>query len=464
MARRAALLLMAVAASGCAINPVVDWNPPLEEKRSGVVPLDTMEGARAYAAAYKQAVHAKARDYAGAQGQLDDTLLFLGVLTVGSLVGKAHRDVPTVLAGLFGATYLSGQQNLGKPRLDVYQSGIGATNCAVAAVAPLNFSTSELSQLARESDALGKRDLPTLAWWLSAARMTFATSNITDASQKSAINSQLDAAAASYQAGLTLLNDTSQLPGRVSAAASGLKGMVDTISAQVDKLASNTIVDPASIPRSLSLLAGIAGSVAPGAGLDTTFTSRINPSSTTTAATNTNNTKLMVNPQFLGSLIRDLGEKPAEAPRPDGAANLSDALANLAAAQARVESKVKYLGGRIAASKVTATEVLRQCGVPDALLAMSIDHPSVPIVIKSSASDAVTQEVTVRGGATNFTARFTKAGGGVDVAPPRAGERTLVIKVPKDAAKGGDLDLVLTVEDSSNPPQRLEAPVKIQKP
>jgi hypothetical protein len=454
LARRGIACMAAAAATGCAINPMVAWTPPQDSPPAAArelpasYPLDTMEGAHAHAQAYKRALHAKAQAYVNAQIQLNDALLGLGLLTAGTLASTAHADVPKTLAFLFGGSYLYGQQNLGKPRLEVYQSGIGATNCAMAAAAPLNFSISELGAIQQASADLAGTDLPALAHWLSASRTLYGNSGITNPSRMEVVDQQLAGAAATYQAGLELLHDTSQLPGRVSAAAAGLKGTVDEIAAAVDKVAGNTVVDPSSIVKSLGTLAGIVGGVAPGAGFDAAFAARAVPAIGGGAD---RTMKSVPGARSGGASVGSTGE-----------VDLGAALAQLGAAQARVEAQVRYVGGRIATSKAFgngAAASLKACGVQvsDAILALRVQPASVEVT--RPAGDAVVAEVHVSGGAKNYTGRFLQAVAGVELIPPRAGEGTFLVKVTKDAPAQ---DLTLRIEDSSNPPQATPVTIRIK--
>jgi hypothetical protein len=437
--------VLALCLGGCAINPMVPWTPPPEPVRPADAPLDSMEGARDYASAYKLALHAKAREYVQQQGQLNDALLGLGLLTTGALASTAHKDVPLALGFLFGGTYLYGQQNLGKPRLDVYQTGIGATNCALAAVAPLNFSMSELAAIQVSSQALAATELPKLGEVLSKARQMYAIRIGPNGTRMPDVDDQLRSAGDTYSAGLQLLHDSSQLPGRVSAAAAGLKRTVDTVAAQVDRLASNTIVDPASVSKSLGGLAAIVGSVAPGAELDKAFLAKVNGRAGGSLGS--------------ASIAEFSTRNPSALPPRD---NLVDVLTDLGRAQAVVDAKVKYLGGRIASSKEFgngAAEALRVCEVKvsDTILALKVEPATVTIT--KPTGDPVTAEIYVSGGAKNYAGRLTQTAAGVELIPPRAGEGTFVVKVTKDAKEG---ELNVRVEDSSNPPQAKMVKVTIQ--
>jgi hypothetical protein len=443
---RVAGISMGLLMTGCAINPLVDWKAPDDQINSG-----PMEDARAYANTYKQALNRKAREYVGAQVQLNNELLGLGLLTVGGLVGRANRDVPLVFSGLFGSTYLYGQQNLGKTRLDVYQSGISATNCAVAAVSPLDFSPKELDAIALQGAKLGGSDIADLAYWLSQSRWLFATAGTYSDEQKKIVNHQLDGAAATYQAGLDLLNDSSQLPGRVNSAAAGLKATVDVIAAETDKLASSTIVDPATVAKSIGGLASIVGSVAPGAGLDATYTSRITPTPQVAASAPTTygrTAKAEIKSRGLPGSDPKLDVSPTISTGID----LSGALANLAKAQAIVDATVKAVGGRIATSKLFgdgASAALKQCGVSDVAVGLTVD--ATTITITGGPSLATVKELGVTGGVKPYVGRIVEpVPANVQLRVPAPGDSVFVLTVPQGLATGNERSFQIKIQDSAS--------------
>lgn len=451
---RAVLVVMsAVALTGCAINPVVDWDSPIEPAGPGR-PVDSMEGARSYADAYKRALHAKASQYVSRQAQLNDSILGLGVFSLGAAVFKAHRDV-YMGGGLLAATgYSFGVQDLGKTRLDVYQSGISATNCAVAAVAPLSFSVSELHDVAAASTRLSET-VSALARNLAIARTAYVQASLDD-NQKKQATDQIDSAAASYQGAINVLNDAAALPGRVSAAAGGLKSTVETISAQVDKLASSTVGDPSSVQRSLASLASSVGAFTPGLKLDSAFNSAIAAAAGGGGAAGGGPA---IGPGLLWKFEKGTGGKPAPAPvRTD----LTKELSNLAEAQAKVDVVAKPLGSRLLASKaLVITDALRACGVNDSVIAMRVTPDMVTIkLIAGQAPPAA--EFRVIGGVKNYTGRIVDVNSGIELVPPHAGEGTFQVKVPQTVTKS--TDLTVNIEDSSNPPQTSSVKIKIQAP
>ena len=448
-ANRAVMLAMSAAAlTGCAINPVVDWDSPREPVGPGR-PVDSMEGARGHADAYKRALHAKASQYVGRQAQLNDTILGLGVFSLGAAVFKAHRDV-FMAGGLLAATsYTFGVQDLGKTRLDVYQSGLGATNCAIAAVAPLSFSVSEVQEVAATGARLTEL-VGTLAKALAVARTAYVHASLDD-NQKKQATDQIDSAAASYQAAINVLNDAAALPARVSAAAGGLKSTVDTIAAQVDKLASSTVGDPSSVQRSLVSLAASVGAFTPGLKLDSAFNSAI------AAAGGGEKAGISGSPSFMPGAQARKGRKPLPAPvRTD----LTQQLATLAEAQAKVDALAKPLGSRLQVSKtLVITEALRACGVNDSVIAMRVAPDTVTIKLIAGETPPPA-ELRVTGGVKNYTGRIVDVNSGVELVSPHAGEGTFQVKVPKTVTKS--TDLTVNIEDSSNPPQTSSVKVKIQ--
>lgn len=445
-AQRAVTMLMAVSVTGCAINPIVDWKakePPVHAGR-----IDVMRGAQEYAKAYKEAVHTKARDYAGAQVQLNDGLLGLGLLALTAVAYNAHRDVGLGFGILAAGTYMYGTQNLGKPRLDVYQSGIGAINCALVAVEPLNFTAADLAVIDTLVGQMAATDRPELEAWLATARVSFQASELTAADQQKEVADQLAAAAATLEYARTTLDEAAVLRGRVETAAGALKATVDVIASQVDNLASKTIVDPASTQRSLTNLVSLVSAYTPGTDIGSTATNRLTPS------TSQEKTRIFMNGR---------GERQTGRAAADGAPlSLAGVLARLAHARSKVHGQAQMLAGAVAKAKgYTATEFLKACGVSDALIALRVEEEVVTINVGDETPPP--REVRVSGGAKNYTGRFLDTvPTGVELVQPRAGEGVFLIKVPKTVTK--DTELKLRIEDSSSPPQAKTVAVKIVAP
>ena len=101
MRHRALLLAAPALLSACsAINPMVTWKPGLEPDPG----IDTMPVARKDAEDLKAALQTRATEYVGDKAALNNTLLGLGVLTLGLATGKAHRDAYTAIAGVAGSS------------------------------------------------------------------------------------------------------------------------------------------------------------------------------------------------------------------------------------------------------------------------------------------------------------------------------------------------------------------------
>jgi hypothetical protein len=432
----ASALLAMLSLSGCAINPIVSWDRPAEPAGS----LDSMEVARAQADAYKRALHVKAREYVGAQNQLNDSLLGLGVLALGAAASTAHADVFRVLGFSAGATYLFGVQNLGKPRLEVYQAGIGATNCAVAAVRPLQYGAADLLEIASASRDI-RPALSQLAVKLALARAAYAAEPALADALDRQVRDQLEAAAASHNAALAVMEDAAALPVRVRAAAGELKSTLETISAQVDKLASNTVVDPSTIPRSLTSLASVVGMFTPGLKLDAAFAARIAG---------------RAEAQSLGDEVTP-PEKSTAISSP-----LAKAIRELASAQSDVDALVKPLAKRIESSKGHASsEALKACGVSDSVIALRADPEEVRFTFGGDETQST--QIHVAGGAKNYTGRFLESPTrGVELVQPQPGEGTFEVRVPKTVTTA--FQLTLRIADSSAPPQTKTVRIKVEAP
>ena len=415
--------------SACSVNPIVNW----QRQSPSVSAIDTMEVARIEAATLKEAIHKKVDEQIGMQVRLNDSLLGLGVFTIAAAVGKAHRDVYLAGGLLAGIASLYGTLNLNKPRLEIYQSGIGAVNCAVEAVRPLQVGATQLSDIKTASTALRIKIDP-LARAISGAEIEFAAAASLDASLTKQIRDQIDAARKTQVDAINVLADADGLPGQVTNAASRLRGTLEAIGDQVNKLVSGTIVDQSAIPQMIAGLAGLAGSFAPGLGLEKLISARIEGW-----------TK---------------AEGRGEGPSPALSQGLQTALINLAAAKSGVDVESIPLASRLAPYKGhNSADALKACGVSDVALALKVDRDEVRFTDNADDMQSVTLDVS--GGVKPYGARFRESPTrGVEALSPLQGNSNVEIRVPKTVK--GPLELTLVISDSASPRRSKEVKVKIE--
>jgi len=416
--------------TGCAGNPTVTWQPQAETGDQ----LDSMATARADAASLKRALDDKASTFVGTKVALNDALLGLGVLSIGLGVGKAHRDAYVGVAGLAGTAYLFGNQGLQEPTLQAYQSGIGAVNCAVAAVRPLQVTGQQITQVTNQAKDLQKL-LPDLARKQAAAEAAVAAAALPTA-LGTAAQQQLADARATYAKAAGANADAATLEPTVTRAAGGLKGLLAEIHASVNKLVSKSVVDPASIPAALNSLVKVVSGFAPGLGVDAFLTQRL-------AAAN------------LAPKSSDGGAQGAGGTK-SGAAPASQATA-VAALEALAESRqqVANLADPLAAQLALyknqdEAAALKSCGVSDAASVLHVDRTE--LVFAGGSDVDQSKAIAVSGGTKPYSARFRDSPTrGVEAVNPLPGDRSIDVRVPKGTPAG--LELGLMVTDASSPPQ-----------
>lgn len=431
---RLGIAVVALPLTGCGINPVVSWQPQTEPAGR----LDSMATARADASTLRRALHDKADAFVGAKTALNDGLLGLGILTLGLAAGKVHRDAYVGSAALAGSAYLFGTKNLQDSTLQAYQSGIGAVNCAEAAVRPMQVSDGALVAIANDARAL-QPEVMTLGMAIARAQNQLAAASGLDTAFAATAQRRIDASVATYDKAVAAAAQAATLEVTVTKAAGALKGTLAEIHREVNKLLAKTVVDPSTIPKSLTSLVKIVGGFGSGLGIDTFLTSRL-------AAAN-----LAPAPVGAGTAqgMRVLGEgavAPATVP-----AALMAALETLAAAQAAVAVRAEPLAARLERYRSfdDAAE-LSKCGVADAASALTIDREQ--LVFEAKAASDQSKSITTSGGLKPYTARFRDSPTrGVEVINPLPGDRSIEIKVPKGTE--GNFELALMITDAASPPQ-----------
>ena len=270
LALSSSLAIASALFAGCGVNPIVNWQPQREPDGQ----LDTMGTARADAASLKRAFNDKAESFVGTKVALNDSLLGLGVLTLGLAAGRVHRDAFVGTAGIAGAAYLFGTNDLQDATLQAYQSGVGAVNCAEAAVRPLQVTAASMAAVGNMAEGL-RPAMVTLSAALADAGNELTRSVGLSRAQTAAAQQQLDVARAAYAKAKGANADAATLEATVTKAAGGLKGLLAEIHSTVNKLVSKAVVDPASIPKSLESLVKIVAGFGKGLGIDSFLTARI---------------------------------------------------------------------------------------------------------------------------------------------------------------------------------------------
>jgi hypothetical protein len=419
---RRLMLALAVAAAlpGCAINPLVDV-----PDRSAEGEVTTMPAALTRARQLKEGYHRKAFDFVGTQVMLNDTLLGLGVLTIGlGASSGVHPDAFRSTALLGGATFLFGMQNT-KSRLDFYQSGIGAVNCALLASLPLQISDAELTAIAQESKET-KRVLPAFSASLAHAEGEFASARETlSPGTAQLVEDQINGARLARAAALAALAEAGGLPAQVGTVAKQLRTTLDVIEVQVNKKVANTVQDPAAVQTSLTSLATLAGRTAPGLGVDKFFTPTSRDAATAAGVDHTKQQKSLV-------------AQPSN--------TLTAALRALAAKRAELEAEAVPLAQRLAPYKGhtdASAAALKACDGVIASSTLAVDQDELRF--DAGASEAQTKTLVISGGVKPYIVRFRESPTlGIEAQSPAAGDSAVIVKVPKATPAGTALTLVVS--------------------
>ena len=426
------LLALAAAAAlpGCAVNPLVDV-----PDRSTEGEVTTMPSALTRARHLKEGYHRKAYEFVDKQVVLNDALLGLGVLTIGLGASRGvHPDAFRSTAFLGGATFLFGQQNTSKSRLDIYQSGIGSVNCALTASLPLQVGNAELAAIAEESKAT-KKVLPAFGASLANAEAEFAVAR--ESLLPSAvplIEDQINGARLARAAALAALADAGGLPAQVGTVAKQLRVTLDVIEVQVNKKLGSTVADPAAVQQSLTSLATLAGRTAPGLGVDKFFTPTSGDAATAQGGSDGSGAALAAK----------------RAVRPSN--TLTAALRDLAMRRAELEAEAVPLAQRLLPYKghtEASATALKACDVVSVSSALAVDQDELRF---NTSADAQTKTLVISGGVKPYVVRLRESPTlGIEAQSPVSGDSAVLVKVPKGIAAGTALTMI--VSDAATPAQ-----------
>lgn len=417
--------------AGCGTNPIVSWNAAKEDDGG----LDSMAVARADAESLKQAFHARAEALIGAKVALNDSLLGLGVLTLGLATSNAHRDTYTTSAALAGTAYLFGNQNLQSGVLAAYQAGIGQVNCAVAAVRPMQVSKSDLIRVSESAAAL-RETLPELSMAIASADAYLASTPGLPTALTTVAQEQLEAARAAYVKASAANSNAADLPGAVTKAAGGLKGTLAEIHRSVNEHAAMGVADSSAVLASLkSLVSTITG-----------FGKSVGVDVLTKAGAGAGDAS-----QSVGDNQSEL-EPKARPPAPASAeatVGFRQKLGELAKATAKSSALADPLATQLdryrtfdGSAELAKCEVITTPG-------FSVDRMLVSFTANASIDQST--RIVAKGGTRPYSGRFRDSPTfGIEVVNPYGQDSTFEVKVPRGVTGGKELTLSIT--DGASPP------------
>lgn len=424
IASRAISVVVAVTfTAGCATNPLPRWQaPPAHEARE-----HSMAYARAYADAARTAYRSALDREVGASRDVGTTLIGLGALAAGMAAFKAHRDAITGAALLGGSTLAMGNWHINKQRQLVYVAALEAINCAVKAVVPFDMSATDQTslrealnnleaQIAATTDAIGvveaeKNRLVATDSAVAAAEGAVATANAAVTAARETLVSGRKAAA------------------NVRAAGAQLVIAIDGIGAAVDKAVLDTLPDINSVKTVIAGLGALAGSIAPGAGVDTRLATALGSFAAQSRGEGGATTLEVRTP--ISNALETLGQQ----------------LRKLLDAVAVVRGFTSGLGAEITG--------LTECGVQ-----ISFPLVATPNAVELTAGTASTHTVVLGGGTAPFSVRRQGSDvAGLTIVTPMAFDRAIHIATTTQLAGSSGTLLVL---DASNPPKTISIALTIK--
>lgn len=259
----ALLVACAIALSGCSTAPVLTW----QKESSGGDPGASMPEAMAFLDrgrnAYRTAVADQMRD----EANVANGLLTAGALITALAVGKVHRDAIIGTSLIAGAAYGLGSLNLKRQRVLTYLAGIDALNCSERAVLPFAVSAKDLSAIIKSIDDLDA-SRSGLINAINAAKGVRDARKKSDGLDSPLIDATLPNAELTQQAADTTIKAGRQYSASASRAARELVAAVNRIDAAVVRAQIDATPDLSAVPGLVSGLAGMAGSFAPGSGIE----------------------------------------------------------------------------------------------------------------------------------------------------------------------------------------------------
>jgi hypothetical protein len=258
------LVACTLALSACSTTPILTWQKDTTSTDPGASMPTAMAFMDSGRNAYRKAVADQMRD----EAYVANGLLGAGALITALAVGKVHRDAIVGTALVAGTAYGMGNLNLKRTRVLTYLAGIDALNCSERAVLPYAISASELGAITKAIDELDA-SRSELIKAINAAKAARDVRKKTDGLDSPLIDATLPNAELTQQSADTTIKAGRQYTASASRAARELVAAVNRIDAAVVRSQIDSTPDLSAVPGVVSGLAGMAGSFAPGAGVET---------------------------------------------------------------------------------------------------------------------------------------------------------------------------------------------------
>lgn len=420
---------------GCAINPLVRWDPP--PKPVGAEPM-VLDRGRGFSDAARQAYQQKLDAQVAVSTQLSSGLIGLGAVVAALAAGKVHRDA-ILGATLVGATaFTLGTWNLDRRRLLVYNGAIAALNCADRAVTPLDTSEAELrsleTSLAGLAQATAEARVETAATELEVDR--WVAGHAGTAQYAAPFNSAIAASQKAITAAVATQTSGEELRYQASHVSDRLIDAVRKIDQEANAALLDTVGDLNKVPTVIASLAGIAGSIAPSSNIEAAFSDALK--------------NAVVVPTKKGD---EQSLSAVSVPPPSllaARARMASSVRKLFGAAALVLGKVKPL------AEATNVNALADCGIGAINFAMS----TAPAKVNATVNTASVYPVTITGGKPPYSVKPNGARlAGVTISGPDRLASSFEVNVTDNVASAQTATYLIV--DSSDPNRSLEFSVEI---
>ncbi|QJR15359.1 hypothetical protein [Usitatibacter palustris] len=405
-------MLLVLAVSGCALNPMPRWQPP--ENPSGEY---DMAYARRYAARAHDAYQKALDGEIVAERALSNGLIGLGVVMVGLVASSAHSSAIVGTALLGGAGLAYGNWNTSRQRQLVYTVARETTICATKAVAPFALSPADREAL---NVALAKLEEAIAQTSGAAAALESAKAGRAENDPAAiAAGKLIESARTSIAAARETLVNGRKAATNVRLAGAQLVAAIDQISAAADKAILETVPDINAVKGVVASLGAMSASFAPGAGIEAAISNAFRAYSQS------------------GALEGGAGGAPT--PLAAEAAALAAELTKLANAVSAVNSRVAGISADFAA--------IQGCS-----LQVQFPLAATPSSVSMTAGKASTYSIILGGGTPPFSVRQQgPTVTGLTITSPMAFDRTIHLATTAELAAVSGSSLL--VVDAANPPK-----------
>jgi hypothetical protein len=414
-----AALTLALFLVSCAAPPIARLNldSPSKAAASMDSAMDRLESARS---TYREAYI----DQLDREHGVSNVVIGAGALVTLLAAGKAGSDAILGVAAIGGATYAVGNLSLRRLRVQTYQAGVDALDCAQQAATPFNVPKAEIDALLARMGSL-EISLTRLSIRLTEARRLRARLPA-GSTETLMLDEAIATAASTQQAARNALDQGQQFVSAVSSAAGQLVATVDRIHSAVNKALTEATPDLSGIKAQLVAMPEMIGILAPS----------------------------------LRSRAESVLEKTntAKARSAGGGTVAEQAAQALAEASLETALATDTVNQRVKARAVTGTPeaALKACKLARVITALAAE----PASLSFSTGVFTEHAVSIQGGVPPYASRLE--GPRIDGVTEKLSGNEVVVSVSGNVK--GSHPLSLKISDLSQPPQVVQVAVTIAPP